>query len=775
MMKNNLTLAGHKGHDYTISNKARAMQIETLMDNLPDIYSIADRELIYRAYRMAENAHKGQNRVSGEPYVNHCVAVASILAELRVPVDVVVAGLLHDTVEDTTVTLDEIKNDFGDDVAKLVDGVTKLTQLPRVSRGDQHPEEFAKDEELRQAADRHGESTPEDLADSRSKSRRYDLVSETLRKTFLAMGEDVRVVLIKLADRLHNMRTLGHMPEYKRQRIAQETLDIFAPLANRLGIWQMKWELEDLAFRYVNPEKYREIAANIAERRLDREREMDDIIQHLSDITVQAGIKADISGRPKHIYSIYRKMVRKGVQFDQVHDIRGVRIIVPDIPSAYSTLGVIHTHWRPIPGQFDDYIAVPKDNFYQSLHTAVLYDDGKTLEIQIRTPEMHQNAELGIAAHWRYKEGAPRDEAFEKKILWFRSLMEWRQDVEDAGEFVDSLKTDVFQDRVYIFTPKGDIYDLPAGSTPIDFAYHVHTDIGHRCRGAKVNGKLVSLDYVLRTGEQVEILTAKRGGPSRDWLNPNLGLVKTQRARAKIRYWFKKQAREQNINQGRDLLERELRRLGVGDINIEQLARQFDFRAVDDLYVAIGCGDIPLIRIANQLMLSEQDDEGLEFGTRQTTETAIEGHETITVVGLKGLLTSMARCCNPVPGDDIIGYITRGRGATIHRSDCPNILRLREKERLVKVAWGEPKRTYPVSVRVKAYDRDGLARDVSNLVANEGINLSLVQAGVNHDSKLSLAVLDLVLEVKDIDQLTRVLTRIEALPNVMEAHRVRPG
>jgi guanosine-3',5'-bis(diphosphate) 3'-pyrophosphohydrolase len=442
------------------------MQIEKLMESLPDLYTIADRELILRAYRMAENAHEGQNRASGEPYVNHCVAVAAILAELRVPVDVVVAGLLHDTVEDTAVTLDDIKSDFGDDVAKLVDGVTKLTQLPRVSRGDQHAEEELLDEELRMAAERRGEPTPDDTAEHRTKSRRYDLVSETLRKTFLAMGEDVRVVLIKLADRLHNMRTLGHMPAHKRQRIAQETLDIFAPLANRLGIWQMKWELEDLAFRYVNPDKYKEIANNIAERRFDREREMKDIIEHLSEIITQPGIMVDISGRPKHIYSIYRKMVRKGVPFDQVHDVRGVRIIVADVPSAYSALGVIHTHWRPLPGQFDDYIAVPKDNFYQSLHTAVLYDDGKTLEIQIRTPEMHQNAELGIAAHWRYKEGAPRDEAFEKKILWFRSLMEWRQDITDAGEFVDSLKSDVFQDRVYrlcLSRPHGYWASVPRG------------------------------------------------------------------------------------------------------------------------------------------------------------------------------------------------------------------------------------------------------------------------------------------------------------------------
>jgi guanosine-3',5'-bis(diphosphate) 3'-pyrophosphohydrolase len=547
--------------------------------------------------------------------------------------------------------------------------------------------------------------------------------------------------LIKLADRLHNMRTLGHMVEHKRRRIAQETLDIFAPLANRLGIWQMKWELEDLAFRYVNPEKYKEIATNLAERRLDRERDLNEIIERLVTLLSLSGIRAEISGRPKHIHSIYRKMARKGVAFDQVHDIRGVRIIVHDIPNCYSVLGVIHTHWRPISGQFDDYIAVPKDNFYQSLHTAVIFDDGKQLEVQIRTPEMDQNAELGIAAHWRYKEGAPRDEAFEKKILWFRSLMEWKQDVEDAGEFVDSLKTDVFQDRVYVFTPKGDIYDLPAGSTPIDFAYHVHTDIGHRCRGSKVNGKLVPLDYILHTGEQVEILTAKRGGPSRDWLNPNLGLVRTQRSRAKIRYWFKKQAREQNITQGRDLLDRELKRLGLSDINLEQIAHHFEFKGLDDLLMSIGCGDMPLVRIANHLMQGEEDEDGLKFGSRIIPDTAVQSDE-ITVVGLKGLLTTIARCCNPVPGDDIIGYITRGRGATIHRQDCPNILRLKEKERLVRVAWGEQKRVYPVAVRVKAYDRDGLARDISNLVANENINMGLVQAGVNHEAKMNMAVLD---------------------------------
>ena len=750
------------------------MRIENLLDTLPEYFTPVDRDLVMRAYRVAEHAHRDQRRASGEPYVNHCVAVAMILSELRVPPEVIVAGLLHDTVEDTTITLNDLRQDFSDDVAKLVDGVTKLIHLPRVSRGDQHPEETASTESYLSVAEQKEEIDKEARVDQLYRSRKYDLVSETLRKTFLAMGEDVRVVLIKLADRLHNMRTLGHMPESKRKRIAQETLDIFAPLANRLGIWQMKWELEDLAFRYVNPEKYKEIATNLAERRLDRERDLNDIIEGLATLLSMAGIRAEISGRPKHIYSIYKKMARKGVAFEQVHDIRGVRIIVEDVPACYSALGVIHTHWRPIPGQFDDYIAVPKDNFYQSLHTAVVFDDGKQLEVQIRTPEMDQNAELGIAAHWRYKEGAPRDEAFEKKILWFRSLMEWKQDVEDAGEFVDSLKTDVFQDRVYVFTPKGDIYDLPLGSTPIDFAYHVHTDIGHRCRGAKVNGKLVPLDYVLHTGEQVVVLTAKRGGPSRDWLNPNLGLVRTQRARAKIRYWFKKQAQEQNITQGRELLDKELRRLGLKDVNLEQIAHRFEHKNLDELLVAIGCGDLPLARIANHLMQNEADEDGLLFGSRLSTETTGQSDE-ITVVGLKGLLTMIARCCNPVPGDDIIGYVTRGRGATVHRQDCPNILRLREKERLVKVAWGEQKRVYPVAVRVKAYDRDGLARDVSNLVANESINMGLVQAGINHEAKMNMAVLDLVLEVKDVDQLTRVLTRIEALPNVMEAHRIKPG
>ncbi|MFC1922853.1 RelA/SpoT family protein [Chloroflexota bacterium] len=747
------------------------MRIENLIESLPDSYSSANVELVQRAYRVAEQAHHGQKRASGEPYISHCLAVASILAELFVPPVVIAAGLLHDAVEDTQVTIKDIERDFGVEICRLVDGVTKLTQLPRVSRGDQHSNEQIEEDRIREIAERRGLPDPDSEVDQLTRSRGYDAASETLRKTFLAMGEDIRVVLIKLADRLHNMRTLGHLPENKRKRIAQQTMDIFAPLANRLGIWQIKWELEDLAFRYLQPDIYKEIAENLASRRADREQEMKSVIDGLESVLTKESVKADISGRPKHIYSIYKKMHRKGVPFDMVFDVRAVRIIVPNIPTCYSTLGVIHTHWRPIPDEFDDYIAAPKDNFYQSLHTAVIFDDGNTLEVQIRTPQMDQGAEYGIASHWRYKEGVERNEDYERRIVWLRSLMEWRQDVFDAGEFVDGLKSDVFEDRVYLFTPRGDIIDLSAGSTPIDFAYHVHTDVGHRCRGAKVNGKLVSLDYTLKTGEKVEILTAKRGGPSLDWLNPNLGLVKTQRARSKIRRWFKVQAREKNINQGKNLLEKELRRLGLSKINIEKLAKEFDFRTVDEFYEAIGNGDISIGRIVNHLTLPVDDTDPFELISRPSSTEPITSTDSVAILGLRGLLTNFARCCNPAPGDDIVGYITRGRGATIHRQDCPNIMRIKDRERLVMVTWGEATHTYPVPVQMKAYDRDGLMRDVSTLISEEGINMGKVSV----DVKNNLAIFDMVLEVRDLAQLSKVLDRLENLANVLEAQRVRPG
>jgi len=735
------------------------IQLDKFIEQLPDRYSLADRELIERAFLVAEEAHRGQKRHSGEPYISHSLAVAGILADLRVPAEVVAAGLLHDTVEDTALTLGDIRREFGDTIAILVDGVTKLTNLPRVSRGDQHAEQVEK---------KNGKDETPAHTDDHSRTRKRDLKSETLRKTFLAMGDDVRVVLIKLADRLHNMRTLGVMPDSKKKRIAKETLDIFAPLANRLGIWQIKWELEDLGFRYVNPERYKEIAEQLQEKRPDREKDINTIKERLEQILNKNNIQAEISGRPKHIYSIHKKMAHKGKSFDLVRDVRAMRLLVSDIPSCYAALGVIHTTWRPIPGEFDDYIAAPKDNFYQSLHTAVIYDDGRPLEIQIRTQEMHQNAEYGIAAHWRYKEGTQRDKSYEKRINQLRDMMEWRGDVNDPAEFVESMKTDVFRDRVYVFTPRGDIIDLAAGSTPIDFAYHVHTDIGHRCRGARVNGKLIPLYQELKTGDQVEILTAKRGGPSRDWLNNNLGLVKTQRARAKIKAWFKKQEDEQNLAQGRAALERELQRLGLLELNYEKMARELGYKTPDELFIALGCGDLSLNRVIKQLEETEESADILQV-TSPAHKPA--SSDAIQVVGLKGLLWQFARCCHPMPGEPIVGYVTRGRGATIHRQDCPNLLQRKDTERLLQVDWGTVEQTYAVPVTVKAYDRQGLMGDISTLLQNEGVNIADVSVNFNR----SLADLRLVVEVRDLEQLSRVLTRIESVPNVLEAQRTKPG
>jgi GTP pyrophosphokinase len=721
------------------------MNIDSLISVLPENTTRIDADLIRRAFRLAEEAHSKQKRASGEAYIQHCLAVAAILAELGMPLPTIAAGLLHDTVEDTSVTPEDLERDFGEEVASLVAGVTKLKQLPRVSHYD---------------GNNRGES-----------STKVELAKENLRKTFLAMGDDIRVVLIKLADRLHNMRTLAHLSPEKRARIAKETLEIYAPLANRLGIWQVKWELEDLSFRYVFPEKFREIAEFVDERRVDREKTMREITTKLKTVLSEAGVTAEIRGRSKHLYSIYRKMERKEVPFDMVFDVRGVRVMVESEHDCYIALGVIHNHWKPIPGAFDDYIATPKDNLYQSLHTAVIYDDGKTLEAQIRTAEMHENAEYGIAAHWRYKEGGRRDDAYEQKIIWLRKLMEWRQDVDDAGDFVDAMKSDVFDDRVYVFTPRGDIIDLPTGSTPIDFAYHIHTEIGHRCRGSKIDGKLVSLDTKLVTGNSVQILTAKRGGPSRDWLNPSLEMVKSHRASSKIRQWFRRQDREQNISHGRQLLDREIRRLGIDSVSYEKISRDMKYKQVDDLFAAIGCGDLHTARIISQVV--DDQDENLEIPETQTVSpsSAPVATDDVSILGLKGLLTNLGRCCKPVPGDPIVGYITRGRGATIHRQDCPNVLSLKDKERLVQVSWGQSVETYPVSIRLRAYDRDGLMRDVSTLVSDEGINMS----SINVSTKNSLATFDLVMGVEDISQLSRVLNRLEALPNVLEARRLRPG
>ncbi len=742
------------------------MMLEQFLKHIPKSYSQIDRDLIIRAFNAGAKAHENQKRVSGEPYFTHCIAVAKILAEMLVPPSIVAAGLLHDTVEDTHLTSDDIRRDFGDDIGKLVDAVTKLTSLPRVSRGDK----IMDDDQV------SGERKQKISDPPRQREAKSSLASETLRKTFLAMADDPQVVLIKLADRLHNMSTLGHLPPHKQIRISQETMDIFAPLASRLGIWQMKWELEDQAFRFLQPDVYKEIESKLNARRSERNEQMIDIKKHLLAVLARAGMKeVEITGRPKHIYSIYRKIKRKGVPFEMVHDIRGVRLIVPESGNCYAALGEIHANWRPIPGSFDDYIAAPKENFYRSLHTAVLYDDGKTLEIQIRTAEMHQNAEYGIAAHWRYKEGRASDKDFERRIEYLRSLMEWRQDVDDAQEFVDSMKSDVFGDRVYIFTPNGDIIDLPVGATPIDFAYNVHTEVGHRCRGAKIGGKLVPLDTELKTGDQVEILTSKRGGPSRDWLNPHLGMIKSHRSRAKIRRWFKQQDRDQNIKNGREMIEREMRQLGLSDVNLDQLARSLDFKNLVDLCEALGCGDLSLMRVTNALISSdeiEEDDTDLIKSVEADVDFTRDTTDGVKVRGLKGLLTRAARCCNPAPGDEIVGYITRGRGATVHRRDCPNVLNIKERERLVQVSWGVPENVFSVPIRVQAYDRDGLMRDISTVLSEENAGIRNVRVDIDREN---IAVFSITVEVRDVGHLSRVLNRVEHLTNVVEARRMRSG
>jgi RelA/SpoT family (p)ppGpp synthetase len=717
--------------------------LEQLFNQLPPYFTPEQFEQILRAYVVASHAHRAQARKTGEPYILHPIAVTQILADLRLDPDTLTAALLHDVVEDSEFTIDYITKQFNAQVAEMVNGVTKLKRIKELSNM------------------RHS------VADEKA---------ESLRKMFLAMVDDVRVVLIKLADRLHNMRTLQGQPDHSRRRIARETLEIFAPLANRLGIWQIKWELEDFSFRYLEPATYKELSRVMSEKRTERERWVADVRDTLKQALEAEEIPAEISGRPKHIYSIYRKMQRKDVPFEQIYDIHGFRVLVDTVGQCYAALGVIHSRWRPIPGEFDDYIASPKDNLYRSLHTAVVGPNGKPMEVQIRTREMHHFAEFGIAAHWRYKEQSKPSQYLDNKIAWIRQLMEWRQDVTDAQEFVSGMKTDVFQDRVYVFTPRGDVIDLPAGATPIDFAYHVHTELGNRCRGAKVNGKLVPLDYQLHSGDQVEVVSAKRGGPSRDWLNPNLGYVATQRARGKIRAWFRKQAREENVIQGRQILEKELKRLSV-TLTFEMVARLCGYEKLDDFLAAIGYGDMNSQHIAQRVLDHErhqnQEDSLLAFPTYTSPDREEAALEGIHVAGLEGLLARPARCCHPLPGDPIIGYITKGRGVTIHKANCPNILsQLKEKEhpRLIDVQWGaETEDTYPVSIQVKAYDRAGLLRDVTGLVADEKINMRSAEAVTG--MKNNMATINATLEIHSVSQLTRILTRIERLPNVLEVRR----
>ncbi len=700
--------------------------VQKLTKYAPD----ADVDLVRRAYRVAAEAHKGQTRRSGEPYVSHVLEVADILADLHLDDLTLAAALLHDVPEDTAVTLDDLRAQFGDELARLVDGVTKLQRLQDLSRSHQ------------------GE-----------KAR---VQAENVRKVFLATVDDIRVIMIKLADRMHNMRTLDFLPSEKQARIAQETLDVYAPLANRLGIWELKWQLEDLAFQYLKPEVYREIADLLTEKRQEREKYISRVIEIICQRLGEEGLEADVTGRPKHIYSIYRKMDARDRSFEEMYDVRGVRILLQDVRDCYAALGIIHSMWRPIPGEFDDYVAMPKDNLYQSLHTAVIGPEGRPLEIQIRTWDMHRVAEYGIAAHWRYKEHVKRDLSLEARINWLRQVSDWRQEVEDAGEFVESLKSDVFPDRVYVFTPKGDIMDLPQGATPVDFAYYIHTEVGHRCRGAKVNGRLVPLDYQLHSGEQVDVLTAKRGGPSRDWLNPQVGYVRTARARQKIRQWFRQQERAENVAQGREILERELRRLSL-EKSFEDVAKLFKYENVDLFLAAIGYGDIAPQQIAGKLAEIAVPDE-LPSQTVLPPPTVVG----VQVRGVGDLLSRLARCCNPVPGDPIIGYITRGKGVTVHRRDCPNVRNIPDTERLIDVEWGIAREVYPVNIRIEAFDRAGLLRDIATIVADEGIRMSAATASVDADNTATITA---TLEIGSVQQLRDVLSRLEGIRDILEVRR----
>jgi GTP diphosphokinase / guanosine-3',5'-bis(diphosphate) 3'-diphosphatase len=689
-----------------------------------------EREVLSRAYALAERAHEGQSRLSGEPYVSHPVAVAGILADLGLDADTLVAALLHDTAEDTDVTREQLRDEFGAHVAKLVDGVTKLGKI------HVHTREQAQ--------------------------------AENIRKMLVAMAEDIRVVLIKLGDRLHNMRTVGAHTEERRQRISRETLDIYAPLAHRLGIWQIKGELEDLAFAQLDPDNYLAVAAKVSKAAEERGTFIRDVTEILEREFERLGITAEISGRPKHIYSIHDKMERTHKDFDEIYDLIALRILVDNIKDCYGALGTVHSLWKPIPGRFKDYVAMPKGNGYQSLHTTVVSHTGEPMEVQIRTQEMHSTAEYGIAAHWHYKEGAQQTR-FDERYGWLRLLMDWQKEVLDAEAFVDTVKVDIFQDEVFVFTPKGDVRSLPMGSTPVDFAYRVHTDVGHHCIGAKVNSRMVPLDYRLQHGDIVEVLTTKGPhAPSRDWLN----FVKTSSAREKIRSWFKKERREENIQKGREQLDKEFRRLrqqALGSLKEErllELAEDFKYSTTDDFLAALGYGDVSargaVLRYSDRES-PDQASETMVLGIPLVSASPVaNGH--VRVHGMTDMLTTLAQCCKPLAGDSIRGYITRGKGVTVHRADCVNVRNAADPDRIVEVEWERGNsQVYPVNIKIEAWDRTGLLRDIAAVIAESKINLSGADVQVYDDRT---AVISTIVEIANLTQLSRLLERLEGVRDV---------
>jgi len=697
--------------------------------------------LIEDAYNFAKKAHQGQVRKSGEPYLEHPLQTALTLAELRLDSSSLAAALLHDVPENCEISISEIKAKFGSEVAKLVDGTTKLSKVSW-----QTPQGAVQQE------------------DGAAKERQV----ENLRKMLVAMAEDLRVVFIKLADRLHNMRTLSGLPREKQCGIARETLEIYAPLAHRLGIWELKGQLEDLSFCFLEPERYHQIANLIAARRIERESFIAQVISILRQEFDKAGLGAEMSGRPKHIYSVYQKTEKYsaiGKDFDDIHDLLALRVLVDTMPDCYSAVGIIHSLWRPLPNEFNDFIANPKPNGYQSLHTTVMCLGTAPLEIQIRTREMHHIAEYGVAAHWRYKEGEKRDIHFEERLSWLRQLIEWHRELSGSEEFLETVKTDIFIDQVFVYTPKGEIKDLPIDSTPLDFAYRVHTELGHRCIGAKVNGRLLPLNYQLKSGDVVEIMSAKGAkGPSRDWLNPHLGYIKTSHAREKIRQWFRKQERAENIERGRELLDKEMRRLSIKLSEREELARLLKYDNLDDFLVAVGYGGITAQQIAAKLAAQQEQPKVVAeaIPPRQPPSA-------IKVLGVGDLLVHLAQCCHPVPGDKIMGYVTRSRGVTIHRQDCYNVIHEDERKRLIPVEWGKTELLYPIKIQVDAWDRVGLIRDITTIVAEEKINITAVSFIEHNDHTTSTF---LTLETKGLAQLSRLLAKIEGIRGAISATRV---
>jgi guanosine-3',5'-bis(diphosphate) 3'-pyrophosphohydrolase len=695
------------------------------------------------AFQTAEAAHAGQRRLSGEPFIEHPLAVALILADLRLDTTTLEAGLLHDTVEDTTVSLATIQTEFGEDVAEIVDGLTKLDKLQFQTR------------ELAQA--------------------------ENVRKMIVAMAGDIRVLLIKLADRLHNMRTLSALAPAKQRRVATETLEIYAPLANRLGVQEVKWELEDLAFKTLHPGPYKEIAQLVETRRDERTRRIKDLTETLRQKLKELGIKADVDGRPKHLYSIYEKMVIRGKDFEEIYDLVGIRIQVESMKDCYAALGAVHALWKPVPGRFKDYVAMPKANMYQSLHTTVVGPEGRPIEIQIRTRDMHRTAQYGIAAHWRYKEGKQKEDA---DLAWLGQMMEWLKDMADPREFMEGLRIDLSGGRVFVFTPKGDVTNLPQGATPVDFAYTIHTEVGHRTIGAKVNGKLIPLDYELRTGDSVEILTSKAQGegPSQDWLQ----FVQTPRARNKIRQWFARGRREDALDQGRDLLQRQMRkqnlpfkRLATEDA-MEQIATDLKYSDLDALYVAVGEGHVSpqsvVARLSRLVTGTSDEDVTNDVPLARPVKIARPDHvaQGVMVKGLPDVWVRLGRCCTPVPGDDIVGFVTRGQGVSVHRADCPNVKTLRrEPERMIEVSWSGGKPTsFVVAIQVEALDRTRLLSDIATVLSDQHVNILSANSSTGRDR---ITRLRFTFELADITHLSSILAAVKRIDGVYDAYRVVPS